>query len=129
VLMRTEAATQQKLKTDTGVWVEEFATGPRPQHEGQPGQPAPATPAAATGAPANTPNQISTFSLTCRAVDLQNVASDANNSIFVALESELKNSPILDPKQTGLAPEITPEDATHTFKVSATLVAKQPLNL
>ena len=129
VLMRTEAATQLKLKTDTGVWVEEFSTGSKPQQPGQPGQPAPSAPTPAANAPANTPNQISTFSLTCRAVDLQGVASDANNSIFVALESELKNSPILDPKQTGLAPEITPDDATHTFKVTATLVAKQPLNL
>jgi type IV pilus assembly protein PilM len=132
ILIRTEDVTQQKLKTDAGIWIETFTTAPKLQPSGAEAMAgmAPRTSGAPTaGAPANLPNQVSTITIVCRAVDLANVMSDANTTLIYTLENELKASKLFDATNTGLVGTITPDEATHTFTVNYTVVLKQPLKL
>lgn len=196
VLIRTEQISQQKLNTETGVWIEQLLTaapssqaygmggsgmmGNAPFNPGYPSAPAatpqpvspeleryrslynrnaeqasgaapPAQPATPDyGAGMNTPgipgqpgvaqptgptlamastNEISTFQLVCRAVDLSSVVSDANPTIIFTLENELKASPMFDPKETQVVGRITPDETTHTFTVNIMVVLKRPLKL
>ncbi len=82
--------------------------------------PQPTDPNAAAQAGANTNGII----LVCRAVSLTSVDSSANPSIAYAVESEIKNSPLVDPKATQLSANISPDDAngTFTFTVNVTLL-------
>jgi hypothetical protein len=81
---------------------------------------------AAAAAGGSTTNSIT---LICRAVSLTSVDSSANPSIAYAVETEIKNSPLVDPQATQLSPNISPDDpvtSTFTFTVNVTL--KTPLN-
>jgi type IV pilus assembly protein PilM len=82
----------------------------------------PAQPAGATG-----PNTNS-ITLICRAVSLTSVDSSANPSIAYAVENEIKNSPLVDPAQTQLSPNISPDDPNGTFTFTVNVVPKNPLN-
>jgi type IV pilus assembly protein PilM len=157
VMIRTEEASKQKLRTDTGVWIEQFVSAaPRLEVDanGMPivpagmtmeqiqahfqgvqppvdtsGQPnpdgSPPPPAAAPGGP----GEISSFTIVCRAVDLQSIAPDANPRIIYTLEKELKASPLFDEKQTGLAGQMVPDPATSTFTFAFKVALKRPLKL
>ena len=83
--------------------------------------------------PAPTPDQTALsgvgqtnnlLTLVCRAVSLTSVDSSANPSIAYAVESEIKNSPMVDPKATQLSANISDADAkgTFTFTVNVTLL-------
>ncbi len=122
VLIRTEQVTQQKLKTDVGVWIEQFITA-APRTDGLDGAAAPApvmmNPEAqammarrmpmgpegmmgrrmmqeaapvAAVAAPQATNEVNTITLKCRAVDLKNVVADANTTIIYALQNELRAS-------------------------------------
>lgn len=64
--------------------------------------------------------------LVCRAVKLAGV--DAPDSeIAYAVEKEIKNSPMVDPKATQLTGQITQDDATGTFVFTVHVVPLNPL--
>ena len=103
--------------------------------------PAPAEAATPEGVPAGTPaaaaaglategaSEISTIKITCRAVDLKNVAPDANQAVFYPLETELRASPMFDSKGTELDPRIVSDETTGTFTFGITAMLKNPLKL
>jgi hypothetical protein len=63
--------------------------------------------------------------LVCRAVKL--VGVDAPDSeIAYAVESEIKNSPLVDAKATQLTGTITPDDTTGTFTFTVNVVPLNP---
>jgi type IV pilus assembly protein PilM len=169
VLIRTEQRSQKELKTDTGIWIEQFLTvamtapsadmmmtpGPGPGVNPtlspemqryrdatlQPGQPPPPvqpTPGAPPGDVANpapasdlalvTTNQIGSFKILCRAVDLSAVQADANSTIVTIFESELRASPMFDPSGTHVTSNILP-DGQYTFTVSLLVALKHPLKM
>jgi type IV pilus assembly protein PilM len=96
---------------------------------GQPGLPTP--PPDAGGQPvagqANTNNAIIFI---CRAVDLTKISGDpsANSEIAYAVENEIKSSPLVDPKATQLAGQITPDEANGTFTFTVNVTPLNPLN-
>jgi hypothetical protein len=45
------------------------------------------------------------------------------------MENELKSSPLFDPKETQLSPQINVDEATGTFTFGVTLAIKRPLKL
>ena len=56
------------------------------------------------------PNAVNTNNfivLTCRAVNLSSVDPSANSEMAYAVENEIKNSPLVDPKATQLTGQIT----------------------
>jgi type IV pilus assembly protein PilM len=88
---------------------------PPPDQSGQPNA------AGATSTNANT------ITLVCRAVSLTSVDSSANPSIAYAVESEIKNSPMVDPQATQLSPNISPDDPNGTFTFTVNVTPKNPL--
>jgi hypothetical protein len=131
IFIRTEDMTQNKLKTDTGVWIEQFLTM-NPRVDATPGRPGArfmADPASAAPLPGSSRNQVSTITLVCRAVNLQSVVSDANTTIIYTLESQLKASPLFDEKGTQLQGSIYVDDTTGTFTFGVVVALKHPLKL
>jgi len=132
VLIRTEQVTQEKLKADTGVWIESFLTmTPRAEtaqlnFPGAPG--AQENPAPTAGPAPGSGGEGAWITLVCRAIDLQGVASDANTTLYYTLENELKASPLFDKDKTGLQGSITP-DSTGTFSFQVLVLLKHPLKL
>ena len=145
VFIRTEDITQNKLKTDTGVWIEQFLTmaprtGAMPERPGgggpmggtQHGRGGPATmdeSAAPTMVQGGPSDQISTITLLCRAVNLQNLVSDGNTPIIYTLESQLKASPLFDEKGTQLQGSIYVDDTSGTFTFGVVVTLKHPMKL
>jgi type IV pilus assembly protein PilM len=152
IFIQTEHIVHQKLKTDTGVWIESFVTvtpraevtagrfpmgeeGRYPVPEYTPPVPMPpptpeAVPETAPAPPSTNPNEVSTITLKCRAVSLQDVAADANPTIFYTLENQLKACPLFDAAHTGLMNNrIVPDDATGTFSFDMQILLKHPLKL
>jgi type IV pilus assembly protein PilM len=109
----------------------EFPPGARPpglpEMPGMPGMP-PA--AAAQPVPAGQANTNSAIIFICRAVDLTKISGDpsANSEIAYAVENEIKNSPLVDPKATQLAGQITPDEANGTFTFTVNVTPLNPLN-
>jgi type IV pilus assembly protein PilM len=151
-LLRSEEATQKKLAAQkpnvaAGIWIEQIIansslTGssggtsgqqqmPPPIYPRRPGmmpgdmgQPPPTPPSAdANGQPTASTNLIT---ITCRAVSLTSVDPAANSAIAYAVESEIKNSPFVDPKATSLVGNIVPDDANGTFTFTLNVT---PINL
>jgi type IV pilus assembly protein PilM len=90
-----------------------------------PNMPPPGTGDASQPAAANT-NSVVT--LLCRAVNLTSVDPSANSEIAYAVENEIKNSPLVDPKATQLTGQITPDEATGTFTFTVNVTPLNPLN-
>jgi hypothetical protein len=80
--------------------------------------------AAAAGVAANT----NSIALVCRAVSLTAVDSSANPSIAYAVESEIKNSPMVDAQATQLSPNISPDGPNGTFSFTVNVTLKHPLS-
>jgi hypothetical protein len=75
----------------------------------------------ATGGGTNDPNAIvATF----RGVSLDHLSPNANFDMAFAVQSELKNSPLLNPDQTRLKGQITPDETNFTFSFSMSLSRK-----
>ena len=132
VFIRTESLTSQKLKADTGVWVEYFLTfAPHTESPGGQfqtgGDEAGGGTAPSSAAP--TVNEVAWISLKCRGVSLPDVAADANITIMYTLENQLKECPLFDPANTGLTGNIVPDDTTGTFSYNMKALLKRPLKL
>jgi type IV pilus assembly protein PilM len=145
ILIRVEAATKAKLRTDSGVWIEQF------QSDFPPGVPAPAITAAdpsvyvqvAPGRwvdprrawvdPRQPTNDIvylgtnGIVNLVFRAVRLDSVSSEANKELAFNVVNEIKNCGFFD--ATNMIPGSVTMDTiqtnTFTFELSAKL--KRPL--
>lgn len=76
--------------------------------------------------PGQATNNVITF--ICRAVNLTSVDASANSEIAFAVESEIKASPLIDPKATQLVGQILPDEATGTFTFTVNVTPLNPLN-
>jgi type IV pilus assembly protein PilM len=135
----------QKAGVEVGIWIEQIIpsnamttagmapppTGGNPMDVYNRGNPTPTPPPPdATGNPAAA-GGLSTNSITlvCRAVSLTSVDSSANPSIAYAVETEIKNSPMVDPAGTQLSPVISPDDPNNgTFSFTVNVNPKNPLS-
>ncbi len=137
-LIRSEDGIKKKLSAqkpnvEAGIWIEQMTADANlgGASAGAPGAPPPGMPidlnrsqmpgAMPQAAPApdagGQPGAANTNGITliCRAVSLTSVDPAANSAIAFAVESEVKNSPFVDPKATSLVGNIVPDDATGTF--------------
>ena len=133
----------QKPGIEAGIWIEQMTSsadaagtagvgGGMPSAPGMPGMPgmrgmSPRNPYENTmpaAAPAPDPNAAAGagaatnfFTLVCRAVDLSKISGDAsaNPAVAYAVESEIKNSAMVDAKSTTLVGNIVPDDSNGTF--------------
>jgi type IV pilus assembly protein PilM len=112
-----------------------YGSGPRglmPAAEPAPDGAAPGAGAAPALATADT-NQVSTITITLRAVSLKNISgqADADKGIAYAVEQELQRSPLFDsdPQQTRTASDVTDDEQTGTFTFSIVAKLKHPLKL
>jgi type IV pilus assembly protein PilM len=99
---------------------------------GESGEPAPARKRAPAAAAATADSsEVSWITLKCRAVNLQDVAADANPTIFYTLENQLKACPLFDAAKTGLQADarIVPDPANGTFTFNMQILLKKPLKL
>jgi type IV pilus assembly protein PilM len=111
----------QKPTVETGVWIEQMTTLPDLQG-------AVAGVVAPVPADAGAANGVAPVNVVCRAVDLTAVDSAANSGIAYAVESELKDCPLFDPK-TQLASQTSQVEANGTFTFGVKLVLLNPLKL
>jgi type IV pilus assembly protein PilM len=139
VLIRSENDIKKKLGAEKpgvegGVWIEQFtaiastANGaqqpvafqamPGPQVPGQMPQP--------SQAPVDANSVIM---VVCRAINLSSVDPSANSEIAYAVENQLKNCLLFDPKGTALTGNITPDDSNGTFTFGVVITLQNPLKL
>ena len=146
----------QKSNVDVGIWIEQMTSAPElgmastgvpgvpvmlgmpgqyPTQRGQyptqppqvpPGEMPPPTPVDPNVQPGQATNSVITF--ICRAVNLTSVDASANSEIAFAVESEIKASPLIDPKATQLVGQILPDEATGTFTFTVNVTPLNPLN-
>lgn len=154
VLIQVEAETGNKLRTPTGVWIEQFISTQDLQDastammdptafspNGPPLRggfaPTPMAPVNPDGTPAAAPatavaptNDLSRINIVCRGVDVANISGvpSANQDIAYALERALKDSPLFDKDETQLAGDNN-LDPNGTFTFGVKLKLKRPLNL
>ena len=87
-------------------------------------------PMTSPGAATEDAKQISHVTLVCRAVDVEvNGVKMAREAIPFALQAELAASPLFNPTNIVLSPQVTPDEATSTFTFEVTLGLKRPLKL
>jgi type IV pilus assembly protein PilM len=134
-LIRSEDDIKKKLSVqkpgvEAGVWIEQLSSDPNlgttsagNRSPGNPGGSATDANGAIQAAPG------SVITLVCRAVNLTSVDPSANSEIAYAVENELKECPIFDPKTTQLTGQITPDDASGTFTFGITVTLLNPLKL
>ena len=115
----------QKPNVEVGIWIEQMTTIGNLQN---PGAAASLNPGDA-GTPSATPDQINTATLVCRAMNLSAIDPSANSEIAFAVENQLKNCPVFDPKTTQLAGQTSPDDASGTFTFGVTVGLLNPLKL
>ena len=153
-LVHVEDTTRAKLRTDTGVWIEQLSAAP-PRNEApaaglagepvpgdgadigraQPPPPSPAEPGGAgEGAPIPrkakaSPNEIASIQATFRAISQTSVSPDANKETAFALLNELKNSPMFDAEETKFAGDIGSDEPPGTFTFAVNIKLKRPLKL
>jgi type IV pilus assembly protein PilM len=111
----------EKPEIEVGIWIEQMVMGTAaPAAPSVPGVPA---------APQPTPDQSGAITLVCRAVDLTQMDSSADNKeIFYAVERELKATPVFDPKTVQSAAQISQVD-NGTFTFTITVTPQNPLKL
>jgi hypothetical protein len=130
-LIRSEISVKKKLSVqkpgvESGIWIEQMISAPNLMGASTTGP---------NGAPPGTqqtqPGMVSTNSaivFTCRAVDLKNVDAAADTQIAYTVESEIKNSPLVDPKATALVGSIVPDDSNGTFTFTINVAPANSLN-
>jgi hypothetical protein len=113
---------------EAGIWIEQMTTR---ANLGYPGANAmvPSNPSDNAATPGAANEQATPITLICRAVDLSGIDSAADNEIVYALESELKASPLFDPKSVQSSAQISPVDANDTFTFSIMVAPLNPLKL
>jgi len=142
-MIRSEDGIKKKLSAqkpgiEAGIWIEQMisasslggvAAGAPPgvppemvrpggYGEGAVPPPPPPPPALdANGQPIQAGGTTNIVTLICRAVDLSKNSGDAsaNSEIAYAVETEIKNSPLVDAKSTTLVGNIVPDDSNGTF--------------
>ena len=95
----------------------------QPPGQGQNNQPQPPPPPPVgnnNGQPGDAAANTNAVTFICRAVDLSKIIGDSSSSsvdhdLAFAVESEVKNSPFVDPKATSLAGSLNQDDPTTTF--------------
>lgn len=141
-LMRSEADMKKKLSQqnpniEVGIWIEQMIPpasvlsaapspvqpmvnlhmmpGAPPNYMAQNGAPPQPPSAADAGSAGGAVTNLIT--LVCRAVDVSKTSGDASASseIAYAVESEIKNSTMVDPRSTSLFGNIQPDDSNGTF--------------
>jgi hypothetical protein len=90
--------------------------------------PAPAAPTVDASAVVTAASTTNTITLICRAVSLNSVDSSANTEIAYAVETEIKNSPLVDPKATQLSANISADDPNGTFTFTVNVALRNPLS-
>ena len=182
-LGRVEVLSEAKLRSDCGVWIEQFVSvTPRAETDISAGAPAPAAPgpvssgfsaaeqemfnrryglgnkaAAPAPAPAETPqtapsgdagaaatprkpkgtNEISSITVTFRAVSHTKIAVDANKELAFAVLAELRNCPLFDGDERATKfivnpatnSQISEEEPPGTFTFGVQIELKRPLKL
>lgn len=128
----------EKANVEVGIWIEQLTTDStlgsaaaqapmtpmyRPSMRGE--TPPPPPPQQAAGAA----SAASTFQVICRAVDLSAIDPSANTTIAFDVESQLKNSPMFDPKGTLLSPTLTSDPASGTFSFGITVALPNPMKM
>jgi type IV pilus assembly protein PilM len=128
VLIQSEDDMKKKLSTpkntvETGIWIDQL-TALVPQGGSESGQ-------NPTASPTGTDAAGNIITVVCRAVDTTKVSGDAsaNNETAFDVESQLKASPMFDPKTTQLSGQIIPDDANGTFTFGITITSANPLHL
>jgi hypothetical protein len=141
-LIRSEADIQKKLAAqkpnqDVGVWIEQMTSAANIGNSGggvtpsaMMPNPEMGVPPSETPPPSNPESTAVTNAVTMvfRAVNLTSLDPSANSEIAYAVESEIKNSPMVDPKATQLTGQIVPDDATGTFTFTVSVTPLNPLN-
>ena len=120
----------QKPGIEAGIWIEQLTALPNLGATGGPSAPTPPPPSP-PGASAP-PDQSATFTLVCRAVNLNVISGDAsaNQEVAYAVENVLKSSTnYFDPKLTQLTGSITPDDANGTFTFGVQVTLANPMKL
>jgi len=111
----------QKPGMEVGIWIDQMTVG-----SAAPAAPADNTPAAAQPPP----DQTSAIKLVCRAVDLTQMDSTADNTeIVYAVVNGIKASPVFDPKTVQSAAQISQVDPNGTFTFTITVTPQNPLKL
>ncbi|HRT57793.1 MAG TPA: hypothetical protein P5038_14290, partial [Candidatus Paceibacterota bacterium] len=83
----------------------------------------------AAGTTGNT-NEISTVTITFRAISLTRVSPSANTETAFAVLNEIRNSPLFDPgKETDFTGNISNEEPPGTFTFSIKAKLKRPMKL
>ena len=103
------------------------AAGAQPPAYGSAATPGVGTAPASSMLSAASTNTISSFTLVCRAVKLNDAAADASTTIINAFVKELWASPLFDSKETKTVGQMDSDENTFTFQVLVKL--KHPLEL
>ena len=134
-LLRSEDSTKKKLSVqkpgvEAGVWIDQMISSPGLGVSGTPPGGVPVSPVGIPGQPgqAAAVNTNGVIVLVCRAIDLKSVDAAADTQIAYAVESEIKNSPLVDPKTTALAGSIVPDDSNGTFTFTVDVTPVNPPN-
>ncbi|MBW8865011.1 MAG: pilus assembly protein PilM, partial [Verrucomicrobia bacterium] len=142
-MIRSEDGIKKKLSAqkpgiEAGIWIEQMVSAsglggagaampqgvegampPRYAYPGTEGAAPPPPPPQldANGQPIQGGTTTNIVTLICRAVDLSKNSGDAsaNSEIAYAVESEIKNSPMVDAKSTTLVGNIVADDSNGTF--------------
>jgi type IV pilus assembly protein PilM len=88
-----------------------------------------ATDASATPKKKGDTNEVSSITVTFRAVSLNGVDPNANKDILYSVLAEIKNSPLFDPAETKAKDNIGNEEPPGTFTFGITVGLKKPLKL
>jgi type IV pilus assembly protein PilM len=145
-LLSAESKVQKKLSAqrpgvDVGIWIEQMtppagvgsSAGGAASMGGKygasskvSGNPMDST---ATGQPGGDSTATNNIVLVCRAVSLSRLDPSANSEIAYAVENEIKNCPLVDPKATQLTGQLVLEDSNGTFKFTVNVAPLKPLKL
>ena len=139
----------QRPGVDVGIWIEQMTTdaGMGSSAGGTPGTPTQSkVPSIGiVGRPTPTPTpamgvgmgmgggaqpsaeNANTITLVCRAVNLTKVDPSANSVIAYAVESEIKNCPLVDPKSTQLTGQMATDEASGTFTFTVNVALLNPM--
>jgi len=148
ILIAVEAATEAKLHTPTGVWIDKFITAQPSAEDAQPGgsappperiirrggfrggeAPPPPVPSTALAPALKDTNEVSTITILFRGVNLAPfTVPSANTDIAFEMQDELKGSPFFDKDATVLVGTVDP-DASGTFTFAVNVKLKKPLKL
>ena len=141
-LIRSEADIQKKLAAqkpnqDVGIWIEQMTSAANIGNSGggvvqsaMMPNPEMGMPPSEMPPPSNPESTATTNLVTMvfRAVNLTSLDPSANSEIAYAVENEIKNSPMVDPKATQLTGQIVPDDANGTFTFTVNVAPLNPLN-